>query len=186
MVYAAVSAIRDLPGMLPLRRFLIVQLPERAVQIELLLGQQRQLGVVAAALGFGDEGAEVAQAAFNGPLLDLLDGALDFVLLGWFGLSQQRLGQQSLLRRVFDHVHGVVGLAVGERLHGRKGAKVLKPGRLPVERIGRQSARRLVFRVGDGQSSEQHPLHFAERSGARLDAVATAERGLAQFLAQDG
>ncbi len=46
-----------------LRRTLVVQLPQRAVQLELLLGEQGQLGEVAAALGFGNQGAQVALAA---------------------------------------------------------------------------------------------------------------------------
>ena len=51
--------------MLPLRRFLVVQLPQRPVQVQLLLGQQGQFGEVAAALGFGDQGAQVALAALD-------------------------------------------------------------------------------------------------------------------------
>src|SRR6202050_645589 len=50
---------------------------EGAVEIELLLGEQGQGGVVAAALGFSDLGAEVADAALDGALLNLLQGAFD-------------------------------------------------------------------------------------------------------------
>ena len=47
-----------------------MELPQGAVEVELLLGEEGELGEVAAALGFGDEGAELALAVF------WLEGAL--------------------------------------------------------------------------------------------------------------
>jgi len=43
----------------------------------------------------------------------------------------------------------------------------------------------LVLRIVDGQRTEQHPLDLAQRRRPRLDVVSPAERGLAQFFAQD-
>ena len=65
-----------------------MQLAQRAVQLQLLLGQQGQLSVVAAALGFGDQLAQLALATHDGPLVNLLDGALDLALLGRLGFGE--------------------------------------------------------------------------------------------------
>jgi hypothetical protein len=62
---------------LPLWRVLVVQLAQRPVQLQLLLGQRGQLGKIAAALGLGNQRAQLALAAFDGPLLNLLKRALN-------------------------------------------------------------------------------------------------------------
>src|ERR1700692_4538849 len=91
-----------LPGVLSFRGLLVVELTQRSIQIQLLLGQQGQLGKIATPLGFGDQDAQIALAALNGPLLNLLDGAQDLALLRRLSLRQQGLGKQSALGWVFD------------------------------------------------------------------------------------
>lgn len=66
------------PKRLPFRRPLVVQLAQRPVQIELLLGQHGQLGVVAAALGLGNLLALFALAAHDDQLVQRLDRAAHF------------------------------------------------------------------------------------------------------------
>jgi hypothetical protein len=65
-----------------------MQLPERAVQLQLLLGQQCQLCIVTAPLGYCDQFAQLTLAADDGSLVNLLDGALDLGLFGRLGLGQ--------------------------------------------------------------------------------------------------
>jgi len=76
----APAKIPSIWAKLPLRRPPIVQLPQRAIQIELLLRQQGQLGVVAAALGPGNQLAQLPQPPLDLPLLNLLEGALNLAL----------------------------------------------------------------------------------------------------------
>jgi hypothetical protein len=45
---------------------------------------------------------------------------------------------------------------------------------------------RFELGVVDGQGAEQDALDLGERGGPSLDVVAAAERGLAQFFAQNG
>ena len=128
-----------------------MQLSQRPVEIELLLGQNCQLGLVAAPFGLGDLRAHVTQPTLDGPLVNLLNGALHLAFLGWFGLGQQRLGQQGPLRLVLDHVHGVASLAPGKRLQGRERAKMFKPCRLFGQRLDSKSPRPLEIGIVDGQ-----------------------------------
>jgi hypothetical protein len=105
----------------------VVEAAEFAVEGELSLGEDGELGVVGAAFSFGDEDAEVAQLGRYGALLDFLDGALDFDGLGRLCLRKKRLGEESALGGVFDDVHRVVGLAIGESKQGWGCAQLFKP-----------------------------------------------------------
>ena len=111
--------------------------------------------------------------------MNLLDGALDFVLLGRLGLGQQRFGQQCPLRLVLDRVHRVASLAEAERLQRREDAQMLKPRGLLCQSPCGQPARLLELRIVDGQRPQQHPLDFGQRRRPRLNVVAPAQRGLA-------
>ena len=116
-----------IPNMPSLRRVLIVQLSQRPVQLKLLLRQHGQFGVVAAALGLGNERAELALAALDGCLLRLLDGTRHLRLGRHLGFSQQRLSKQPALGVVWDGFHGVLGAAAGQCLQSRIRCKPLKP-----------------------------------------------------------
>lgn len=93
---------------------LTVQLAETAVEIEFLLGQAGEFGVVGAALGLGDEGAELALTMLDGALVDLLNCTTDFNGIGGLNFGQKRLGEQGALGLVFDNFHGVAGLTAGQ------------------------------------------------------------------------
>ena len=71
------------------RRPAAVQLSERAVELELLLGEDSEFDKVCAALGFGNKGAEVPLAVFEGALVNLLDGAANFAGFGWFDFGEE-------------------------------------------------------------------------------------------------
>ena len=92
---------------LPLRRLLAVQMPQRPVQLQLLLGQQRQPRMVAFALGLGDLRPQLALAALNRTLLNLLQCTLHLARLRRPALAQQRLRQQRSLARILHRVHRV-------------------------------------------------------------------------------
>jgi hypothetical protein len=104
-----------------------VEAAQFAVEGELSLGEDGELGVVGAAFGFGDEDAEIAQLGRYRALLDLLNGALDFDGLRSFRFGQKCLGEESALGGVFDDVHRVVGLAIGESKQGWGCAQLFKP-----------------------------------------------------------
>jgi hypothetical protein len=163
-----------------------VQLAEGTVELELLLGQNGEFGEVAAALGFGDLGAEVALAVLDGALVDLLDGAPDFKRFGRLDFGQKGLGQQRALGRIFDYIHGVAGLAAGKGLQAGIGAKMLKPSRLLGQGLGRDAAGVFILGVVDGEGAQEDALDFSQSGGSRLNVVAAAEGGLAQFFAQHG
>ena len=90
-----------------------MELAQGAVEVEFLLGEQGKLGKVAAALGFGNEGAKLALAVLDGALLDLLDGASDFASFRRLDFSEQSLSKERALGLVVDDLHGVAGLSGG-------------------------------------------------------------------------
>jgi hypothetical protein len=164
----------------------VVEAAEFAVEGELSLGEDGELGVVGAAFSFGDEDAEVAQLGRYGALLDFLDGALDFDGLGRLGFGEKGLGEESALSGVFDDVHGIVCLAIGKGNEGWSRAKLLEPGGLLEDCFGGEAAGLFAVRVGDGEGAEEDALDFGEGGGARFDVVAALEGGLAELFAEDG
>jgi len=88
-----------------------MELAQGAVEVEFLLGEQGEFGKVATALGFGDEGAELALPVLDGTLLDLLDGAADFAGFRRLDFGEEGFGQEGALGLVVDDLHGVAGLA---------------------------------------------------------------------------
>ena len=165
----------------------LCKLAQRAVELELLLGEQGQFGDSrrGARLRRSGRAGRAGGARWRAPESP---GWRSRTSLASGGLTsaEQGLGQQGALGRVFDHVHGVAGLAAGERLQGREGAKMLKPSGLLGEGLGGEAAGALDLGVGDGEGAEQDPLDFSEGGGASFDVVAAAESGLAQLFAQDG
>jgi hypothetical protein len=150
----------------------VVEAAEFAVEGELLLGEEGELGVVGAAFGFGDEDAQVAQFGLDGAFFDLLDGALDFDGLGGLGLGKEGFGEESALGGVFDDVHGVVCLAISEGKEGWSGTQLLEPGGLLEDGLGGEAAGIFAVGVGDGEGAEEDTLDFSEGGHARFDVVA--------------
>jgi len=103
-------------------------------------GSAGQLGEVATAFGFGDQGAQVALAVRDGALLDLLDGALHLGFPRRLGLGEQDLANIARCAGSSTKSMGL-GLANGERLEGREGAEALKPCGLLGKGFGRQPPR---------------------------------------------
>jgi hypothetical protein len=163
-----------------------VETAELAVEGELLLGEEGQFGDVGIALGFSDLGAELAEPGGDPALLDLLDGALDLGLGGRVGFAEEGLRQEGALGRVLDYIHGILRLAEGERLKCRMRGKMLKPGGLVLDGLGGDAAGFGVVRVNGGECAEEDAFDFGEGGGARLDAVAALEGGLAELFAEDG
>ena len=159
---------------------------EGAVDGHFLLGEQGQLGKVASPFGFANLRAHLPLASDHGALLNLLDGAEDFVDFRGLGFSKECFREEGALRGVFDGFHGVCGSARGEGLQGAVSAEVLKPCGLLGDGGGGGAARGFKLGIGDGEGAKQNSLHFRECGGAGFDAVATFESGLTQFLAQDG
>jgi hypothetical protein len=163
-----------------------VEFAEGAVEGELFLGEDGELGVVGAAFGFGDEDAEVAQLGRDGALLDLLDCALDFDGLRRLGFGKESFGEESALGGIFDDFHGIVCLTIGESEEGLGGTKRFKAGGLLKDGLGGKAAGLFAVGVGDGEGAEQNAFYFGEGCSARLDAVATFEGGLAKLFAKHG
>jgi len=90
-----------------------VELAQGAVEVEFLLGEQGELGKVAAAFGFGDEGAELALAVLESALMNLLDGAADFAGFRGLDFGEERFCKERALGLVVDDLHGVAGLSGG-------------------------------------------------------------------------
>ncbi len=99
---------------------MVVELPQRSVEFEFLLGEEGQLGEIATLFGVADEAAQFALPMFDGALLDLLHAARGLGLVGRADLGQQRLRQHCALGRILHCVHGVGGLAHGQRLECRE------------------------------------------------------------------
>ena len=136
----------------------VVEFAEGAVEGELSLGEDGELSVVSLALGLGDEDAEVAQLGRDRALFDFLDGALDFDGLGGLRFSEESFGEESPLGGVFDDVHRIVCLAIGESKEGRRGAKLLEPCRLLQDGVCGEAAGLFAVRVSDGEGAQQLSL----------------------------
>lgn len=163
-----------------------MEVAEGAVEGELSLGEDGELGVIGLAFGFGDEGAEVAELRRDGAFFDFLNCALDFDGLGKLCLRKKRFGEKSALGGVFDDVHWVAGLAIGECDEGWRGAERLKESGLLENGLRREAAGVFAVGVGDGEGTQENALDFSEGGGARLDVVAALEGGLAKLFAKHG
>jgi hypothetical protein len=142
--------------------------------------------VVGAAFGFGDEDAEVAEPGGDGALFDFLDGALDFDGLGGPGFGEESFGEEGALGGVFDDVHGIVGLTIGEGQQGGCCAERLKGGGLLKDGLGGEAACVFAVGVGDGEGAQENTFDFSERGGAGFNVVTALEGGLAELFAEDG
>jgi len=100
---------------------LSMQLAQSPVQQQLLLREADNFSKVAAALGVGDLGTQIALALLHALLLNLLQCTGDFLFGGRAGFAQQSLGKEGPLAFVLDYFHRVADAAGGKGLQGRTG-----------------------------------------------------------------
>ena len=107
---------------IPIKRT-VERIPGGFMLVPLLAGAVTHTFVPHAAQFFGS----FTGALFEGALMDLLDGAADFIGFGWLDFGKKRFCEKGPLRGVLDNIHRVAGLAGGEGLQGGISAKMFKP-----------------------------------------------------------